>query len=51
MDCRQKIIATDGNTPDCTMVEVIIDGVLGACLMADKAHDTNALLERCANNE
>lgn len=45
------MIITDGNTADCTQAEALIDGFLATCLMADKAYDTNALLEWCANND
>jgi len=45
------MVITDGNTADCTKAEALIDGLLANYLMADKAYDTNALLEWCANNE
>jgi len=40
-----KMIVTDGNTADCTLAEALIDGLQAEFLMADKAYDTNALLE------
>src|SRR3989304_200507 len=43
-----KMIISDGNAADCAQAEALIDGLPGACLMADKAYDTNALLELLA---
>lgn len=43
------MIITDGNTADCTQAEDLIDGFLADYLMADKAYDTNALLETLAD--
>jgi transposase len=40
-----KMIVTDGNAADCSQAEALIDGLHGDCLMADKAYDTNALLD------
>jgi transposase len=45
-----KMIITDGNTADCTQAEALIDGLLADYFMADKAYDTNALLQWCTNN-
>jgi transposase len=42
-----KMIITDGNTADCTQAEALIDGLDANCLMADKAYDTNTLLDWC----
>ena len=42
------MIISDGNAADCAQAEALIDGLPGACLMADKAYDTNALLELLA---
>jgi len=39
------MIITGGNTADCTKAEDLIDGLVADYLMADKAYDTNALLE------
>ena len=39
------MIVTDGNTADCSQAEALIEGLPSTCLMADKAYDTNALLE------
>ncbi len=39
------MIVSDGNTADCTQAEALIDGFLADYLMADKAYDTNALLD------
>ena len=43
-----KMIITDGNVADCTQAEALIEGLPSACLMADKAYDTNALLDLLA---
>ena len=40
------IIISDGNTADCTKAETLIDDISAGYLMADKAYDTNALLEQ-----
>ena len=40
-----KMIITHGNVADCSQAEALIDGLHGDCLMADKAYDTNALLD------
>lgn len=42
------MIVTCGNTADCTQAAALIDGLLADYLMADKAYDTNDLLEWCA---
>lgn len=33
------------------MAQALIEGLSAGCLMADKAYDTNALLEWCTNNK
>ena len=46
------MIVTGGTTADCTQAQALIEGLSADYLMADKAYDTNALLEWCAaNNE
>jgi transposase len=40
-----RMIITDGNVADCTQAEALIEGLPSACLIADKAYDTNALLD------
>lgn len=45
-----RMIITEGTTADCTQAEELIKGFDADCLMADKAYDTNALLDWCANN-
>ena len=45
------MIITDGNTADCSQAEALIEGLPSACLMADKAYDTNALLDVLAARE
>ena len=39
------MIVTDGNEADCSQAKALIDSLRGGCLMADKAYDTNALLD------
>jgi len=46
-----KMIITGGTTADCSQAEALIEGLSADCLMADKAYDTNALLEWCADNQ
>ena len=41
------MIVTGGTTADCTQAEALIEGLLADCLMADKAYDTNSLLQWC----
>ena len=45
-----KMIITGGTTADCTQAQALIDGLSAECLMADKAYDTNALLQWCDDN-
>ena len=44
------MIVTGGTTADCTQAQALIEGLSADYLMADKAYDTNALLEWCAAN-
>jgi len=46
-----KMIITGGTTADCSQARDLIEGVSAECLMADKAYDTNALLEWCDEND
>ena len=46
-----KMIITGGTTADCSMARVLIEGLSADYLMADKAYDTNALLDWCADNK
>ena len=46
-----KMIITNGTTADCSMAQALIEGLSADCLMVDKAYDTNALLEWCADNQ
>ena len=41
------MIVTGGTTADCTQAMALIDGLTADALMADKAYDTNELLEWC----
>ncbi len=45
-----KMIITGGTTADCTQAQALIEGLSADCLMADKAYDTNALLDWCEDN-
>jgi len=42
-----RMIVTEGTSADCSKAGELIDGLLAAYLMADKAYDTNELLEWC----
>ena len=44
---RVGMIVTGGTTADCTQAMALIDGLTADALMADKAYDTNELLEWC----
>ena len=46
-----KMIITGGTTADCTQAKALTEGLKADCLMADKAYDTNASLEWCAENK
>ena len=40
-----RIIVTDGTTADCTQAEPLIKGIPAENLIADKAYDTNEIIE------
>ena len=40
-----RIIVTDGTTADCTQAGPFIEGIPAENLIADKAYDTNAIIE------
>ena len=42
-----RMIVAGGNMADCTQAEDLIDGLVADHLMADKAYDTNHLLDWC----
>ena len=42
-----RMIVTGGTTADCACAEALIDGFVAGTLMADRAYDTNALLDWC----
>ncbi len=42
-----KMIVTDGNTADCTQAKALVSPHSAQYLMADKAYDTNELLDLC----
>lgn len=44
------MILTEGTTADCSQAAELVDGLLADYLMADKAYDTNALLQWCEDN-
>jgi transposase len=44
------MIVTHGNVADCTQAEALIEGLPADYLMADKAYDTNDLLEFLAKH-
>jgi len=45
-----RLIVTAGTTADCSQAGELVDGFMADYLMADKAYDTNALLEWCKDN-
>lgn len=46
-----RLIVTGGTTADCTQAEALIDGLPAGWLMADKAYDTNTLLDWCNDHQ
>ncbi len=44
------MIVTGGTTADCSQAAELVDGLAANFLMADKACDTNALLQWCTDN-
>lgn len=46
-----RLIVTHGATADCSQAEALIDGILADCLLADKAYDTNELLDWCSEHD
>ncbi len=44
------MIITGGTTADCSQAEALIDGLMADYLMADKAYDTNGLLDWCSEH-
>ena len=45
-----RMIITDGNTADCTQAGELIADLPAQHLMADKAYDTNDILDMCQQN-
>lgn len=45
-----RMIVTEATTADCSQAAELVDGLLAGFLMADKAYDTNALLQWCKDN-
>lgn len=43
-----RMLVTAGSEADCSHAEELIEGIDAEHLLADKAYDTNALLEACA---
>ncbi len=41
-----KITATDGTTADCSQAGVLIEGISAEYLLADRAYDTNEIIEQ-----
>lgn len=41
------MLITDGTTADCTQAGGLIEGIKAEHLLADKAYDTDALVEQC----
>ena len=45
------MVITTGTAADCTQAGQLIEGIEADYLLADKAYDTNALLEWCNDNK
>ena len=41
------MLITDGTTADCTQAGSLVEGISAEHLLADKAYDTDALVQRC----
>jgi transposase len=41
-----RILITEGTRPDCKETECLIDGITAQALLADKAYDVDALIQR-----
>lgn len=41
-----RIVITDGTSADCTKAGELIEGIKAECLIADKAYDTDAIVEQ-----
>ncbi|PIZ32973.1 MAG: IS5/IS1182 family transposase, partial [Alphaproteobacteria bacterium CG_4_10_14_0_8_um_filter_37_21] len=42
-----RMLITDGTTADCTQAEHLIKGINPTSLLADKAYDTDAIIQQC----
>jgi transposase len=40
-----RVLVTAGTVADCSQAIALIDGITAECLLADRAYDTNALIE------
>jgi len=45
-----RVVITDGTTADCKQAEGLIQGIEAKHLLADKAYDTDAILNQCKIN-
>lgn len=45
------IIATKGTRTDCTQASVLIDGLKGEYLLADRAYDTQEILDKAKSQD
>ena len=45
-----RVIITEGTTSDCSKVNALIDGINAEYLLADRAYDTNEILEKAESN-
>ncbi len=45
-----RVIITEGTTSDCSQANALIDGINAEYLMADRAYDTNEILEKVESN-
>ena len=45
-----RVLVTAGSVADCTQVDTLIDGIDAQCLIADKAYDTDAIVQNALND-
>jgi len=46
-----RMVITQGTTADCTVAGRLIEGITAEYLLADRAYDTNGILEEARNQE
>jgi transposase len=45
-----RVIVTAGTVNDCTKADELTKGIIHEALLADRAYDTNAIIETCIEN-